>query len=235
MIVAAMQPYFFPYIGYFQLIHAADVFIFLDDVQYIQRGWVNRNRIRHGDRWIWLTHAVESADRDLAIVDRQYVKNGINSAARLMGKIEENYRNSSNFDQCSDLIRRLIENEESNVCLYNCQHVSALCNEFGIETNILKSSEVKGKGELRGQERIIDLCKTLGASTYINPIGGLNLYQTSEFDEAGLKLNFLRSTYPLTNLSPEPSYLSIIDTLMMDSIENVRLSLNSYEIIHPQR
>lgn len=235
MIVAAMQPYFFPYIGYFQLIHAADAFIFLDDVQYIQRGWVNRNRVNHDTRWIWLTHAVEKASRSSPINARHYIEHGDNSAPDLLRKIEQLYKKSQYFDEAINILRPLIGSGERNVATYNCQHVTALCKELGINTKLFTSSELSNKRALKGQERIIDLCSTIGADTYINPIGGMEIYQSDRFEKFNIQLKFLRTEQATRNLLPEPSHLSIIDTIMTDGISCARRSLSSHEFIQPHR
>lgn len=233
MIVAAMQPYFFPYIGYFQLMQAADTFVFLDDVQYIQRGWVNRNRVRAGDRWIWLTRAVEKAPRELAIVQRRYVDSGPGCASDLRRRVDALYRGATSHASSIALLTSLFDSPERNVAHFNRRHIEVLARELEITTPCIDASEVAPRDDLRGQERIIDLCRKLGASTYINPIGGVCLYDEPSFQQAGIQLLFLRTKEAHVQLQPEPTHLSIIDHLMHDGIDETARRMPHHELLSP--
>lgn len=226
-----MQPYFFPYIGYFQLIKAADIFIFLDDVQYIQRGWVNRNRIHNKEKWVWLTRSVINAPREASISQRKYVDFGKGSASDLQNKIESAYRDSPNNAQGGALIKSLLNTTEYNVAKYNMDHLEKIAKLLNITTPCLKASEISPHNKLRGQERIIDLCVKLGAKTYLNPIGGLELYDSGAFRKSNLELRFLRTCEIPARTKPESTHLSIIDHLMCEELNYTCRRIANYEIV----
>lgn len=230
MIVAIMQPYFFPYIGYFQLMKAADIFVFLDDVQYIQRGWVNRNRIRSQQRWVWLTRAVEKAPREWNIAQRLYTERGPNCAEDVYQRVMSLYQGAPFYEATSTLIGSLIKHAERNVAKFNRHHIEVIARVLGITTPCMNSSEIFPCGHLRGQERIIALCRKLGASTYINPIGGVSLYDSETFHQSGVDLRFLRTTELPVNLHPEPTHLSIIDHIMGNGIHATSNIIRNYEL-----
>lgn len=233
MIVAAMQPYFFPYIGYFQLIQAADIFVFLDDVQYIERGWVNRNRVRNNNSWMWLTRAVEKAPRELPITQRRYIDSGPNCASDICQRLKTIYRKAPANAECLPIITSLLSSPECSVAHFNRLHTESLARTLGIETPCIAASEASPRGPLKGQDRIIDLCHRLGATHYINPIGGITLYSKEIFEREGIQLNFIRTQAPLVQLQPEPSHLSIIDHLMHNGINETIRRMPDYELLRP--
>lgn len=228
MIVAVMQPYFFPYIGYFQLMHAVDTFVFFDDVQYIDRGWVNRNRIPLGGKAAWLSMPVIHADRGLAINERRYLLDP--GAKSIIQKLEAAYPRKKEQAEAR-LIAELIGFEDANVAKFNANLLQRIAKSLGIDCEFLSSSEILGQCELRGEDRILEICKRLGAKDYINPIGGMALYDPGRFEAAGVQLMFINTK---SQPSVEPTgtiHYSIINTLIQMGLIETSSMLDEYELI----
>lgn len=230
MIVAIMQPYFFPYIGYFQLMKAVDEFVFFDDVQYIERGWVNRNRIRNKDGQAWMTCPVLKDSRSEPINRRKYVL-GATVIDGLKQQLQASYSRAEAFDSVFPLICRWLDFPDPRVSLFNANLLVGLARELGIECRFRFSSEIEQAEGLKGQDKIIGLCRRLGASVYVNAIGGMALYDQERFSQEGLELRFLRTAAPPDMKSDPPSYLSIVDSLMCEGMERVRGKLDQYLLL----
>ena len=190
MKVAIMQPYFLPYIGYWQLIHAVDKFVILDDVQYITKGWVNRNKIIVNGKENWITIPLKNANRNRMINEIEICDKSL-WLPKFERSIKYNFKNSIFFKEIYELIDCILNNEENNLSKFLLNSISSICNYLGIKTDILVSSSCSPKRELKGESRIIEICKNIGANTYINPPGGKNLYNNSSFSEEGIDLHFL--------------------------------------------
>ena len=185
-----MQPYFLPYIGYWQLINAVDKFVILDDVQYITKGWVNRNKIIVNGKENWITIPLKNANRNRMINEIEICDKSL-WLPKFERSIKYNFKNSIFFKEIYELIDCILNNEENNLSKFLLNSISSICNYLGIKTDILVSSSCSPKRELKGESRIIEICKNIGANTYINPPGGKNLYNNSSFSEEGIDLHFL--------------------------------------------
>ena len=209
-----MQPYFFPYIGYFQLMHAVDVFVMYDDAQYMKGGWINRNRIRSRHTATWLTFPVRKASRELAINQREYLLSDGAATHRIEQRLQASYAGAPCRREVGPVISGLLRFNESNVATFNANLLEALARQLGIGCRFLVSSQIDKPANLKGQAKVIDLCRRIGASHYVNPVGGVELYDAASFDAAGLRLSFLRTTTMPVTLADGQQYLSIIDGLM---------------------
>ena len=227
MIAAIMQPYFFPYLGYFQLLRAADIFIFHDDVQYIKAGWVNRNRILLGGQAGWLTLPVRSAEHTRAINERYYVLEPA-VVGDLLRKLEAAYRQAPQFTAVFPIVREIMEFESANVAAFNINLVSRLCRKLGIAPRFYLASALEKDHRLTGQERVIELCRRVGASCYVNPIGGRHLYDRHVFAHYGIQLRFLKANVISGRRDP---FLSIIDVLMFHEVAAIENLLSNYEVV----
>jgi hypothetical protein len=228
MIAAIMQPYFFPYIGYFQLMGAVDAFVFLDDAQYINRGWVNRNLIPIAGEPAWLTMPVVKASRACAINQRVYLlEEGVGA---ILDRMRAAYGRRASEAAEARFISELLAFPRANVAAFNMHLLSEIARRLGVGCALVEASQIPNPGNLRGQARIIAICRHLGASHYINPIGGVELYGAEDFRAAGMNLAFLRTT-----TRPEPSsdgalHFSIIDGLIRDGVDACRARLGEYEL-----
>ena len=225
-----MQPYFFPYIGYFQLMHAVDTFVFYDDVQFIKNGWINRNRILVGDRPSWLTLPVKRDGHHTDCINhRRYaLDEGVES---VRGKLHSCYSRARGFEETYPFVDGLLGFSSANVALFNANLLRHTAQSLGLDCCFATSSEVAKSAGLHGEAKVIELCRTLGADHYINAIGGLGLYDPRRFAEAGLRLSFLRTSVPPELLRDGPAHLSILDGMFRESRARTVDKLDRYELI----
>ncbi len=232
MKVGIMQPYLFPYIGYFQLINAVDVFVFHDDVQYIKGGWINRNRILINTEPSWITLPVRSAPAGFVICQRRYGDQFAADKARILRRIEAAYRTAPCFGPVSGLLTSIFSCDERNVAAFNIHQIREICRFLAIPTRFAVSSEMHLPRELRGQARVLEINRMLGATAYINPPGGAALYQRADFAKRGNELSFLQPgevIYEQFGGDFVPS-LSIIDVMMFNRPERIRALLGEYTL-----
>lgn len=232
MIAAIMQPYFFPYLGYFQLMHSVDVFVIYDDVQYSKNGWTNRNRIRRGESAAWLTLPVHKAPLASLISERRYVLEG-DGVAGVKRLVDESYGAAAAYAEVMPALAALLDFDDANVAAFNANALTSLARRLGARCRFVLSSEIEKEPGLRSQERVIDICRRVGASDYVNSIGGTTLYDAAAFASAGVRLSFLRTTLAQERLGEGPSYLSVIDSLMMYGFENCRERMRQCELLDP--
>lgn len=233
MKIAIMQPYFLPYIGYFQLISAVDEFVFFDDVQYINKGWINRNRILNGADDLLFTIPLHKSPRGARINQRTISNQWCDQRIKLLKTIECTYSNAPYFDLAYDLIDHIFHYEEDKLADYVTYSIHQISKYLGIKTSFLKSSSYHLDDEFKGELRILELCNQLGADHYVNPIGGLELYSAELFDTHGINLSFLKTKnieYSQFSHTFVPN-LSIIDVIMFNSVDKISDFIEAYELV----
>jgi WbqC-like protein family len=233
MKIAIMQPYFFPYIGYWQLIHAADCFVIYDDVNYIKGGWINRNRILINGEPTYVTASLHQASPNKLICDT-YLQPSPVWRNKLIRMVENTYRKSPCFAEVFPVIEQLVRHETDKLSDYLSYQLQALAAFIGIKTEFMVNSRRYKNNDLSGQERILDICKREGATTYINPQGGQSLYDHASFAESGIDLKFLipSSTIEYKQFgSVHVPWLSIIDVMMFNSKSKLHTLLNRHELV----
>lgn len=216
-----MQPYFFPYCGYFQLINSVDYFVIFDDVNYIKRGWVNRNRILNKGEIQNITLPIQKASQNKKI-NQHFRTIDIKSLAKLKKKIQFAYAKAPNFDNVYPVIEQIITHTETNLAKYLAYSLKETSQYLGIKTQFVYSSELSNHDDWNNAEhRIINIAKQLGGTQYINLPGGKELYNQNHFSENGLELTFMpqkfQEYYQFNSLHFQPG-LSIIDFLMNNDI-----------------
>lgn len=228
MRVAIMQPYFFPYIGYFQLAGRADQFVIYDTIQYTKRGWINRNRILRNGEAVKITLPIARGSHRLDILNRKIADNF--KPRKILAQIEGAYRKAPHFEPTMGLLSEVLEAPTSSLFEFLHHGLVKTFAHLGISTPIRIASEIEGgRVHLRGQERVIDICRRLGADEYLNPIGGLELYDRSSFATAGLELGFLKTaSFEYTQFGGDflPG-LSIIDVMMFNEVDHIRYLLDT--------
>lgn len=235
MTLAIMQPYIFPYIGYFQLIKAVDKFVIYDDVNFIKQGWINRNRILINGKEHLFTVPLEGASSFKLIRETELNYKFFKAwEIKFLRSLEQSYKKASNFKECFDLIQKVLKRIEgqNNIASLAVASIVEVVNYLGLKTEIELTSTVYNNQHLSAQSRVIDICIMEGASTYINPEGGQSLYNHAVFEEHGLQLKFIKANleeYEQFNL-PFSKGLSIIDVLMFNSKERVKEMLNEYSL-----
>lgn len=231
MILGIMQPYFMPYIGYFQLLNAVDKYVIYDNAKYTKKGWINRNRILQNNKDTLISISVEKDSDYLDIKDRSVADSF--DKKKLTNQIRESYRKAPYFEQVMPIVEDIINYEEKNLFLYIYNSIKEICKYLNIHTEIIISSTIDVYQTLTGQDRVIAICKTLGAEDYYNAIGGQELYQPKDFEKEGINLRFLSSNlvaYKQFNDDFIP-WLSIIDVIMFNSLAEIRDMLNEYKLI----
>ena len=226
MRLGIMQPYFLPYVGYFQLLNICDQFVVYDDLEYTKKGWISRNRIQSNGEIRLISLNLKRDSDYLPIRDRVLADNFDRS--KLLRSIVEAYRKAPYFDQLNDLLEPVVLFESSNLFSYLENSISQVCQYLQISTKMIRSSEVEIDPLLRGQERVIGICNQLNADQYINPIGGISLYDSEAFLTNGVDLKFISSRlspYAQGNFDFVPA-LSIIDQIACCGLEAVKADIS---------
>lgn len=230
--IAIMQPYFFPYIGYFQLIQAVDQFIIYDNIQYTKKGWINRNRFLQNGKDELLTLPLKKNSDFLDIKDREITADF--NKEKLLNRLREAYRHAPHFERVFALVEKIMLQNETNLFNYIHNSIRCTCEYLTVKTEILVSSSLNIDHSLHGKEKVIALCKHVDADVYINAIGGQGLYTKEEFSANDIELRFLKSKnfeYRQFN-NPFVPWLSIIDVMMFNSVDHINAQLSSgYEFI----
>ncbi len=233
--VAIMQPYLFPYLGYFQLIHAVDKFVVLDDVTYIKKGWINRNRILIGGKPHYFTVPLAGASQNRRICDIALA--GQSWRPKMLKTFEHAYRRAPHYEQILSLAERVLANAEGTIADLAFASVKVVSEFLGITTVFVSTTRSYGNDELKGQARILDICAREQATTYINASGGMSLYASEDFAARGIDLKFLRTLeceYEQVSQPFQP-HLSILDVLMFTGRERTAEFLDRYELLSGPR
>lgn len=229
MKLGIMQPYFLPYIGYWQLINAVDTYVIYDDVNFIKGGWINRNKILLEGKEFMFNLLLNGASPNKLICEVFVVEN----QSKLIKTIECAYKKAPCFDQIFPLIKNIIEYENKNLARFIGNSIIQIAGYLNLKTKFIYSSEIEKNSSLRAQEKIIHICEILGAKYYYNAIGGMELYNTMDFEKKGIELKFLKTNlveYKQFNNEFIP-YLSILDVIMFNSPTEINKMLDNYELI----
>ncbi|MCU0473983.1 MAG: WbqC family protein [Bacteroidales bacterium] len=231
MKLAIMQPYIFPYLGYFQLINAADKFVILDDVNFIMRGWINRNRILVNGKEHLFSVPVAKATQNRIISECEIADD--KWGLKFLKTLELSYKRAPNFITSFEVINSILAQSETNLSKWLTFQLKAICKYLDIKTEIVETSRINNNRRLKAQDKIIDICKQEGADLYINAIGGKELYDDNVFRSNNIKLKFIKTIpekYKQFNSDFVP-FLSIIDVMMFNNKNDIRNLLNKYELI----
>jgi len=229
--IGIMQPYFLPYIGYFQLVAMVDKFVVFDDVNYIQRGWINRNRLLVNDAPFTFTIPLSHSSQNRSIRETQIAE--IQWKSKLLRTIEQAYSKAPQFSTVFELCQRIIQFNTTALNVFLLNSLSLIADYLGLQTTIVATSSIYENVMLSGQERIIDICKKENANKYVNLIGGISLYQHDQFLENGIDLRFLRSQeiqYKQFEAEFVPS-LSILDVMMFNDIASIKGYIEKCDLI----
>lgn len=234
MKIAVMQPYIFAYIGYFQMIKAVDKFVFYDDVSFIKQGWINRNRILVNGKDFLFSVPLEKISSYTQIKDSLISKKNYEVwKNKFLQTLEQSYKKSPHYDLVITLIVRVLNKNFSTISELAIDSAISISKYLGLNTKFIISSEKYKNQEMERAARLIDICKQEGADEYLNAIGGMELYSKEEFEEQGIKLNFIKSQ-PIEYKQFKNEFvpwLSIIDVLMFNSVEEINEMLDGYNLI----
>lgn len=230
-----MQPYFLPYLGYFQLINAVDVFVVYDNVEFSRKGWFHRNRLLFdGQVEMFTINLVKDSDY-LDVVDRRvsdvYMER---DRHKILRKVKQYYRRAPHFDEVFPFLESVFMFDSTNLFQYIHNAIVETCRFLQIKTKILVSSTLSVDHSLRNKYRIFEIAKFMNVAHYVNPIGGQTLYNVEDFASHGVKLSFLRPhlrPYPQVGDGEFVPSLSIIDVIMNLDLSEVQARINEYELV----
>lgn len=232
MKVAIMQPYYFPYKGYYQLIAACDVFVVYDNIKYTKKGWINRNRMLLNGKDVTFSLPLKKDSDFLDVREREISPDF--SADKFLNQLRGAYRRAPHFERTIEFVERVVRHPNANLFEFLHHSIVETCAHLRLSAKIVVSSTLSIDHDLKGQEKVLALCEALDANTYFNPIGGLELYERDVFAERGVKLRFLKPRlieYEQFDGAFVP-WLSIIDVLMFNDLDEVcERFLTSYETV----
>ena len=213
MKIAIMQPYFAPYIGYFQLIAAVDIFVILDDVNFIKGGWINRNRVLCNGTPTWMTMPLLGASPNKKIFELEIAQDN-GWKRKTMALFKQSYAQAPHGEDALKILQNWMENATGGLSHFLVNSLAQVCTLIGIKTKIIPTSLDFSTTGLHGSEKVLAICKELRASHYINAPGGRSLYSHQAFAESGIRLGFINPSIPtLPNQPPEAGTLSILHLL----------------------
>ena len=228
-----MQPYFLPYLGYFQLINACDSFVVYDNIQFTKKGWIHRNRMLLNGKDMMFTLPLKN-DSDYLNVDQRFLgENYEKEKAKILGQVKSSYSKALHFKTAFPIIEDIFNDSERNLFAFIFNALKKINNYLDITTPLIVSSTIDIDHSLKGRHKVIELIKKLGADTYINPIGGMELYSKDEFSENGIALQFHKMkpvVYPQFSNEFIP-YLSILDVMMFNDKTTMRNYLGEFDLL----
>ncbi|WP_047049290.1 WbqC family protein [Vibrio mexicanus] len=221
---ALMQPYFFPYIGYFDLIYKSDVFVFYDDAKFSKNGWYNRNRVlsNHKD-WDYITVSVLKSGLNTEINDI-VLANKDRDLKKILGKLQVYSKLSSNYKDVKELVERTFELSDNTLSSLSKNSIIECMNYLGLRADIISSSDLDYDKSRSPEEKVLEICKSVDAEEYINLPGGKLLYSPDRFRQENISLSFtneIKTRYETQAFEFQES-LSIIDVLMWNSKDKVK-------------
>lgn len=233
MKVGIMQPYFLPYIGYWQLLNAVDKYVIYDNIEFTKNSWIRRNRILQGEKDYLFSLPLKKDSDYLQIVERELASDIEKEKRKILNKIKINYKNAPYFESIYPILEDIFNYYDKNLFNFIFYSIKRIKDYLEIKTDIIISSTLDIDHNLKGQKKVISICKKLEASEYYNAIGGQELYSYEEFNKEEIKLKFLKSgniEYRQFKNEFIPN-LSIIDVMMFNSKEKIKEFLNNYTLI----
>ena len=229
MKLGIMQPYFLPYIGYWQLLNAVDTYVIYDDVTFIKGGWINRNNFLINKQKKMFTIRLKKSS-SYSLIKEIEILDGFDNFIKML---QANYAKAPYFRQIMGLVRQIIDFDKENLALFITNAIKIIVEYLCINTNLVLSSELEKDKSLKGKDKVISICKLLNAGDYYNSIGGIELYDKNEFADNGIILHFLK-----TNITPYKQFnndfipgLSILDVMMFNSVQDIQDMLSDYTLI----
>ncbi len=226
-----MQPYILPYIGYFQLINAVDKFVIYDDVNFIKRGWIHRNNILVNNSANMFSVPLSKPSQN-SLINEVELGDWKPWKEKFLKTTLQSYKKAPHFEDVFLLLERTFSGGETHIGQLAHRSIKEVCNYLEISTEIEPSSEIYRNKELKGQERILNICLKEKAAHYINPTGGRDLYDKNFFVENGVTLNFIEAEkviYPQLKNEFVP-WLSIVDVLMFNDVKSAKDLLEKYTL-----
>ncbi len=228
-----MQPYFLPYLGYFQMMNACDKFVVYDNIQFTKKGWIHRNRMLLNGKDVMFSLPLKN-DSDFLNVDQRYLgENYEKEKNKILGQIRSSYTKAPLFKTVYPVIEDIFNESERNLFVFIFNSLKKIADYLSILTPLVVSSTLDIDHSLKGKYKVMELTKKLGADTYINPIGGVDMYDKQEFAENGITLHFHKMKqliYPQFANDFIP-YLSILDVMMFNDKTTIAGYLSEFDLL----
>ena len=231
--VGIMQPYFFPYIGYFQLIYMVDQFVLYDNIEFTKKGWINRNRMLQNGKPEYFTLPLRKGSDYLNVNQRFLADTSEIELSKILRRISANYRKSPFFRDFYPILEEVFLSKKQNLFDFIYHSIQSILNYLDIETSIVISSDLtKEISFLKKEKKVLEICKVLNASSYVNPSGGKDLYNKNEFKNENINLEFCKTKYiEYTQFKNDfIEHLSIIDVCMFNDKQTVKSFLKDYDV-----
>lgn len=236
MKLGIMQPYFMPYIGYWQLMNAVDKYIIYDDVNYKKGSWVNRNRILNNDNaegWIYLNLNLDHASPNKKFNEINVLRNE-HFIKKQLRSVEGAYRKAPYFKEVFPLLEKIFKQDELVLSKYLKHSFETINSYLGIKTELIMSSDIEKNNDLKLEKKVIHICEIMKADQYYSAMGGWDLYTKEEFAEHGIEFIFLKAKDSIQYKQFDSKFvpwLSIIDVMMFNSVDEIQKMLNEYELL----
>ncbi|MEP7254558.1 MAG: WbqC family protein [Ferruginibacter sp.] len=234
MTIAIMQPYFLPYIGYFQLINSVDSFVIYDNIKYTKKGWINRNRMLVNGKDEYFSVPLQKDSDFLNVVERQLAEIFLQENQKTLRKIKEVYKKAPQISNVLEVVESIFNNNERNLFNFIFHSIKQINEYLDIQTKLIISSTIPVDHQLKGADKVMAICKSLNAGKYINPVGGQELYDKTIFGKENLELKFLLSK-PFEYMQFGNTFvpwLSILDVIMFNDRDTIKDYLNNaYQLI----
>ena len=230
-----MQPYFFPYIGYFSLINYCDRFIYFDTPQYIHHGWVNRNRIlKQGNDATYITVPTKKAARDTPI-NKIIINNALAWKEKIYGQLSYYKRKAPYYYTAIEVVKSVLDNADENLSQLCIKSIEQTCEFLGINTpcDIFSDMDLDIEEVTAPDEWALNITKRLGYKTYVNPSGGISFFDVKKYHIANIEIEFLKHelTPYIQRIGHFEPGLSIVDIMMFCSVEEIKEMLGKYQIL----
>ena len=234
MKISVMQPYFFPYLGYFSLIQDSDVFVVLDNVQYVRRGWMNRNRVIGKNQSPVYFHLSTIKAPQKTMTRQIKIDHNREWKKTLLDKLDYYEKSAPYFEETKAMVERLISFETDSLCDMNIHILEELCKFLGITTKFVLASdlEIDESKIIETDDWGLEITKTFGASDYINLWGGRHIYSVNKYNNSNITLKFIENELVYYNQHNEMfiKSLSIIDVLMYNDRAETMDLINKYSV-----
>lgn len=228
-----MQPYFLPYIGYFQLMNAVDEFVIYDNIEYTKKGWINRNRILVDGKGSYISIPIKKDSDYLSVRERYISDSWILERKKILNKVSNSYKKAPYFSKMYPVIEKIILFNETNLFKFIFHSITTIKEILEIKTPLFISSDIPIDHKLKSVNKIIKIAQYRKANIYVNPIGGVKLYLKETFKEHELLLCFLKTNdfkYKQYENEYVP-FLSILDVLMFNSKDEINNLIKDYYLI----
>ena len=231
MKIGIMQPYYFPYIGYWQLMNAVDKYVIYDDVNFIKGGWINRNRVLNNGSASFFNVKMSNASPNL-FINEIGAPNDLIYKNKQIRTLEMLYKKAPYYNECIDTIKSIIMCEEENLALYLKNGIMQIAHLLDMKTEFYLASEIDYSREKDAQDKVIDIVNILGGNVYYNAEGGKCLYDMKVFASESIELKFLQAILPIYEQfgAEFVQGLSIIDVLMFNGIEKTKKLLHDFTV-----